>query len=263
MVTNPHIKQMKSKKFFLKILTYGDNGVGKTVFSASAEDCDVCKDVLFVNVEGGTLSISDRTELNVWDVKKFSEMKEVLDFLHEEEHTFKTVVIDSITELQLRGLDVIVKDALAAPPRGKPRTDEDEIRIEDYGKNTQQIRRVIRAFRDLPMHVILTAIAVETKDEEGVITVSPQMTEKVRNSVMGYMDIVAYMHVKKSNQEGVEKLIRSLIFQPYGKFKAKDRSGKMGDYLVEPTIQKMIDLARGKIKPSYFSTPVAEETEEE
>lgn len=263
MVVEPKIMQMKSKKFFLKMLVYGDNGVGKTVFAASAEDCDACKEVLFVNVEGGTLSISDRKDLDVWDVMKFNDIKEVLTYLQEAEHKYRTVIIDSVTELQLRGLDMVVAEAWAAPARGKPRTNEDEIRLEDYGTNTKQIRKIIGGFRDLPMHVILTAIAIESKDEEGVVTVGPQLTDKARNSVMGYMDIVAYMHAKRIVKENEETIIRSLIFQPYGKFKAKDRSNKMGDFLIEPTVSKIIDLARGKIKPSKFSIPTMNNKEGE
>ena len=258
MVKNPHIKQLREAKFFIKMLVYGDNGAGKTVFGASAMDCDVCKEVLFVNIEGGMLSISKRKTLEHWDIIEFSEIKEVLRYLQEEEHPYKCVVLDSVTELMLRSLDAIVRDAMAAPPRGKPRTDEDEIRIDDYGKNTQAIRKVLRDFRDLPMHVIMTALAIESKDEEGVITVAPQLTEKLRNSVMGYVDIVAYMHVKKIAKEGKEELIRSFLFQPYGKYRAKDRTpdGKMGDFLVGPTVQKIMDLANSKLKPTYFSSPV-------
>jgi len=264
MVVNPHIKQLKEKKFYIKMLIYSDNGVGKTVFGASAMDCDVCKEVLFVNIEGGMLSIADRKTLNVWDIEEFSEIKEVLRYLQEEEHPYKAVVLDSITELQLRSLDAIVANAMAAPPtKGKPRTDEDEIRIDDYGKNTVSMRKVLRGFRDLPMHVIMTALAVENKDEDGVVTVSPQLTEKMANSVMGYVDIVAYMHAKKIAKDGKEELIRSFLFQPYGKFRAKDRTGRMGDFLVEPTVQKLMDLANGKAAPTYFSAPPAKEDNKE
>lgn len=264
MVKNPHIKQLKEKKFYIKMLIYGDNGTGKTVFGASAMDCDVCKEVLFVNIEGGMLSITDRKTLDHWDISEFVEIKDVLKFLQEEEHSYKAVVLDSITELQLRSLDAIVKDAMAAPPKGKPRTDEDEIRIDDYGKNTVAMRKVLRGFRDLPMHVIMTALAVENKDEDGVVTVSPQLTEKMANSVMGYVDIVAYMHAKKVAKDGKEELVRSFLFQPYGKFRAKDRTGKLGDFLVTPTVQRIMDLANGKLKPTYFNTPApAAKTETE
>ena len=237
------------KDYWLKILIYGPNGVGKTTLGESANDCALTTPALFVNIEGGMLSIIHKKP-DVVDLKHYRELKNIFWFLAKSNHNYKTVVIDSLSELQLFNLDAIVAEQLEKPSaKGKKRYDMDDVWQEDYGKSTQELRRATRSFRDLPMHVIFTCLESSKIDKDGDESIYPSLTPKLRNSVMGYMDIVGYMYNQRiKNEAGKETLVRRLLCQNYGKWVAKDRSpgGRLGLVIDNPTIKGIMEKIVGK-----------------
>lgn len=75
-----------------RILIYGEPGIGKTSLAASFPD------PVFLQIEDGTPSDIELTSFGVID--SFANFMGAIDALYTEEHDFKTVVIDSVTELQ-------------------------------------------------------------------------------------------------------------------------------------------------------------------
>ena len=51
----------------MKILIYGPQGVGKTYLAATAQDHPAMRDVLFLNVEGGLMTIAHRGDIMAED----------------------------------------------------------------------------------------------------------------------------------------------------------------------------------------------------
>src|SRR5690606_28664772 len=117
---------------FLKILLYGYPGIGKTVLAATANDDPRMSPALLVDFEGGTLSIADK-DVDVVRVTAFKQFNEVYDFLRSGQHPYKTVILDSITEIQKLNMYGIMQAALATNPARDP----DMPRIDEWGKSIE------------------------------------------------------------------------------------------------------------------------------
>jgi len=244
-VKKPEIYKPRMDQYFLKMLLYGDPGVGKTTLAASAMDCDATKDVLIINVEGGLLSVVDYAP-DVVDLESWAHLDDLFWFLAKGDHNYKTVVIDSLSELQLVNVDSVITNAMKKP--GNKRENADEVWLDDYGKSNSQVRNAVRKFRDLPMHVIFTCLAARSQDADKNEQVHPALPPKMRGMVMGYMDVVGFMYTKNvKNEDGTERTDRVLLTQPYGKWVAKDRSlgGRLGITMDNPTISMMINQITG------------------
>jgi len=223
------ILSSEEQSCFLKMLVYGASGVGKTVFGSTAPE------PLFLDAEAGLLSIQDK-KIDRIKIETFQDLRDAFEFLKAGQHKYKTVIIDSLTEIQKKSMDSI----LAKNGKDKPT-------IGEWGENIEEMRKTSRYFRDLKMNVILIALEQVVEDEiTGVSRRLPALQGKsLPQEVMGFYDIVGYMSVQevavKAEGEGPaikglpsEKiLVRSIRVQPTQNIYAKDRSGKLGFYRPE------------------------------
>ena len=224
----------------VKMLVYGDPGVGKTVFSCSGDR------TIFIDVEGGSLSIQKRIKAKKVARKRFDTFDEIEEFvrgLREKGSKADTLVIDSITELQKKLMDSIV----AQHPEVK-RPYGDGLTVGDWGYNTERMRRFIRMARDLDMNVIFTALAMDEKNEmTGAVKTLPKMSSKLSADVCGYVDIVGYLYVDNVTDEDGESVpVRRMLVQPVGMYYAKDRSGALGNVIDNPTFPDIYNTIFGE-----------------
>jgi hypothetical protein len=187
--------------------------------------------------------------------------------LGREPQLYYAVVIDSLTELQKRSMDRIldIKHQMVANNQPITPVENDSIDIledfssfevpaatlPDYGTNTNQMRKLIRAFRDLPMHVIFTALAREEKDDiSGEIITRPALTDKLAEDVFGYVNVVGYYYTRLvKSEDGKDNIIeRILQVQPFKNRVAKDGSGRLGNGIKNPTFTKIMELITGENK---------------
>ncbi|MBP0440659.1 ATP-binding protein [Tianweitania sediminis] len=75
-----------------RLLFYGPPGIGKTTLAAEFPDA------VFLQIEDGTPGDAEIVSFGKLDT--FGEVMDALQSLYQEDHTFRYVVIDSITELQ-------------------------------------------------------------------------------------------------------------------------------------------------------------------
>lgn len=173
----------------LNLLLYGSPGVGKTTLAATAQDSPHGRKVLVIDVEGGTRSIADRHDIDVIQPVNFDEVRDIFEWIvTDDTHEYRTFVIDTVSELQSVGMKDIMLSA----------KDPEWPGLQDWGKSTEQMTRLIRAFRGLAQskgwNVIMTAHAREQKDEiEGRIYIRPNLTPKVVERLGGIVDVVGYM----------------------------------------------------------------------
>jgi|PlaIllAssembly_1097288.scaffolds.fasta_scaffold235152_2 hypothetical protein len=217
----------------INMLVYGDPGVGKTVFAASADNA-----VLF-DCEGGTLSIQDRIKAKkviVKDVLRFQDLEDGLRTLREKPHQqVKTIIIDSITEVQKKLNDMLIS---TYPDPKRPYGDG--LMLQDWGYNTERMRRLVRTARDMDYNLIITALAMGIKDDSsGVVTTMPKLSEKLAADVCAYVDIVGYMFVEEVDGAPVRKM----LLQPMGHYFAKDRSGHLPIVIDNPTFNAIHKMA--------------------
>lgn len=218
------------------MLVYGNPGVGKTVLAGSADVVPEMRPVLFLDVEGGTLSLRDRyPEVEVVRVQSWNDIQKVYDALFNRQTEYKTVVVDSLTEIQKFSMYTIMDFVV----RKDPDRDPDVPSMREWGKNIEQIRKLVRAFRDLPINTIFTALEKSEKDTRtGVVSIKPYLSGKLADEVAGFMDIVSYQYTKV--QDGEVK--RLLLTSATEKQVAKDRTGRLPIVLEEPNMDKIYDV---------------------
>lgn len=75
----------------IKAIVYGDNGVGKTTFAASA------RNPIIVDIEGNCNHI----DADKQRITNLTEFEELVDALIKQDHDYKTLVIDSLDSLEI------------------------------------------------------------------------------------------------------------------------------------------------------------------
>lgn len=259
------IETVSRRQRYLKLLIYGNYGVGKTTLACSALEVNSMNDVLLVNAEAGDLSVDDFEGLDEvtvttfrqfgriheflkqhckardeGDIEKLKSMERLLkglpeDFDIPEPRQYRTVIIDSLTEVEA----MVFNQLLGITD--STRLDEEVQGAEwsEYKKNNGMILRIIRAFRDLPMHVVFTCAEQFTQDETKKQKYSPDMTGKLTKKVQAAMDMVGYYAMGK---EG-DKQVRRLYVSPpaSGRFDAKHRySTFKGEFFQDPSLGSIL-----------------------
>lgn len=127
--------------------------------------------------------------------------------------------------------------------RKEPERDPDIPSVREWGKNIEQIRRLVRGFRDLEMNVIFTALAKGDRNPKtGVTKNKPYLSGKLADEVAGFLDIVGYLYSKVDAVNGEEKTVRRLLTQKTEEYVAKDRTARLPTPVVEePTMKKLYE----------------------
>ncbi len=254
------------KERYLKLLVYGNYGVGKTYLAGTAVEVESMQDVLLINAEAGDLSLAEAKFAGIDSivVQNFRTLGRINEFLRQhckardaedidelrkleanvrdveeseidEPRQYRTVILDSLTELEAYCFNQLLGIT------DTTRLDEDPQSAEwtEYKKNHTMMLRVVRAFRDLPMHAIFTAAEQFQQDESKKYKYSPDLTGKLSKKVQGFMDMVGYYAIGKDG----DTTIRRLYVSPSatGRYDAKHRyQAFKEDYFLDPTIKKIL-----------------------
>lgn len=139
-----------------------------------------------------------------------------------------SIVVDSLTELQRVWRDmVLVEDGVE-----RKRLALHKMTQQQWGIWTERFRRLIRALRDLPYHVVAIALSQNEKDEEGNVTgIVPAFEgQKLPGEIAQYFTAVGYAYkrmVKTPGPDGVpiEQVEHRVLFQGAEKFRVKPCPG--------------------------------------
>jgi hypothetical protein len=216
---------------YINLLVYGDSGVGKTLLAGTAWDVPEMRPVLVIDVEGGTFTLRERYPMvDVVRVDSWKDMQTVYDALYNGEGDYKTVVLDSLSEIQKFSMGQIMTEVRKTDPS----RDIEVPGIREWGKNLWQVRAVVRGFRDLPMNALFTALADHDRDPRtGLEKSRVGLQGRSRGEVPGFVDFVVYMYMKYHDEQNK----RFLLTQQTEKEIAKDRSNKLPRIIEQPTMQ--------------------------
>ena len=222
--------QPPSVSEWVNMLIFGDTGVGKTHFLGTAADCPAFSPLLIIDCEGGLATIRHRTDIDVVVARTMKDLEKIHNelFLNNDNH-YKCVGIDSVTEIQDLDMRTIMRETKMLA-RNPDNVDIDVPSPREWGKSRNHIRAIVRAFRDLQMHCIITALHTEVSEEGRPDRLQPDLPGKQRVEIPGFMDIVGYYYKEDGN-------LRKMQFTGTKRVpKAKTRYSELGDVIDNPTI---------------------------
>lgn len=238
----------------LNILYYGDGGTGKTTDLAFMANLGR---IVYVNAEAG-IKARPLRELGVavenvevfpgpGESICFGDLEQLHRQLKEEldgdPDSIVGVVWDSISEIHKALLDDVIQHQVAKASRAGRERDRFWIERGDYGVMTEQIRLLVRRFRDLPCHFGVSGLQRREQDDDGAVIYQPGVTPALQNDVVGWMDVVCHTSV---GDVGGEPEYRG-SFQPIGKFRGKDRFKVLPRYLIDPTFERVLKYCVGDL----------------
>jgi len=250
------LEAVSSAMTSLNILIYGESGVGKTVISGSASAVPEMSPVVLIDAEGGTLSLNAfYPETKILPIRAFKDWKglykiysKLYDAFEKGETPAKTIIVDSLTEVQ----KISLKDIMAKESSENEKIDPDQASQSAWGKNLNQMRGLVRGFRDLPCSVIFTALTDEERDKKGRTLRRPAFQGRSKHELAGLMDIVCYYYMDTDEDD---RILRKLLTAKTATTMAKDRSNRLPKpVMINPTMQD--------IYAAITSTEPQTETEE-
>lgn len=205
----------------IKTLVYGPPRVGKTVFVGSAGNDPRTAPLLLLDFEGGSSSLQGTTaDVSILPIRDWQDYNEVYAYLAEGKHEFQSVAIDSVSETHIYSLIKIVEAQVQGSDRRK-----DDLQTEqgDYGKSMMQMQKFLRAFRDLPLHVFLTAhTKTELEPGEGWVR-KPKLYGQLSDEIVGMFDITTFMMILDEDDEDAANKRRKARRTKSSKSDAADR----------------------------------------
>jgi hypothetical protein len=236
------IEKVRDRVPHVNMMLYGRSGVGKTYLAGSSIMVPEMNRVLYIDVEGGILTLrKDFPEIETVRITAWHELQQVYDHLYAGGHGFNTVILDSLTEIQKFNMSEIMRQLVER----KPERDLDVPDLREWGKNLEQIRRFVRAFRDLPINVIFICLERIDKNNRQQEVRMPSLSGKMAGEVAAFLDIVLYYKVAEVDDDkaqGGKKLLRVLQSRATETTVAKDRSGLLPDVMTDPTMEQLYDL---------------------
>lgn len=252
----PFAVSVPDQTSYINAIIYGMSGVGKTYMCGTAEDYSGSAPALFMDVEGGTLSLHGRG-IEVTRPKVWKDLQVIYDYFRNENTKYKCLIIDSLTEIQRK---ISLGDLLGDTSDNDHYADLGSTKSagrQEWLKTGDQMRRYIRAMKELAyledpdrrVHVIMTAL--ERMDEKKN-TVCPNLAGQLGLEAGSFVDILGRLstvEVDSEDEDSDEETVtrRHLLTQEYtdeygNKYLAKNRGGKLGLQVWEPTIAKLIGV---------------------
>ena len=218
-------------------MVYGEPGVGKTHLLGTAQDHKDTSPLLIIDIDGGVQTLRKRKDIDVVQARSFDHLvavyKELFNSIKNGKLEYSTIGIDTLSEFQKLDIGKIARDFAD----GNPKLDEDVPDMRAYYKSGEHIRKIVRAFRDLPANVIFNCHTVTDKDNFNRTVYLPHLPGKLKVDIPGFLDIVGYYRAE--TEDGVVN--RYLQVQKTESVIAKDRTGALDPVEPNPTLPMLWD----------------------
>lgn len=245
-----HNTSDSSVKPSVLMLVYGQGGVGKTTFSATAPK------PIIADCENGSKYFGLRgIKVDVAEISNWGDIQEFYKFVKESPH--ETIVVDPIGELMEK-----LKIHIVNSKEKKYVQYDGSLTMAGWGEMKDRMRQFVKAIRDLNKHMILVA-HVEEKDDENKLVKRPKIMTKMSEELIALVDVVGFMEMAKgiNPQTGETEDKRVIRVQPSDKYESKDRTGQLGA-IIEPDFTKIINACQGNEVYSWSSNKAKSKKEE-
>lgn len=230
----------------VSVLIHGYSGDGKSWAGATSP-----APRLLIDAEGGGRFVPKNHPIISWDpvtqpcpewdgvwqscfvtVPNWATFDAAHQWLISGQHPFKSVVIDSITELQKKLVDAVA--GLNQPTMAQ------------WGEVLRRMEDKVRAFRDLtliesnPLEAVIVLALATMKDGK----VQPFVKGALVSSLPSFFDIVAYVYTQ--NDESTGNILHPALISPLNGIVAKDRTNmilsKYGPAVPEVDISEWLSI---------------------
>ena len=239
----------------LTIMVYGESKVGKSTFAVTAP-----YPRLMLDVEGGhrflpinvkywdPLTEEPPVADGTWDtvvvkVNDYDVVMKAFQWLQSGKHQFKSLIIDSISELQVKCMDNIAGT--------------EQMKMQQWGELLRHMGALLRDLRDLTMHptqpleaVVLTAMA--RKGQDGVYR--PYLQGQLAIQAPYFYDILGAITVETvPNPDPMQApyKVRKMYVERTPEYEAGERvQGRLGKVVEQGDlgVERMLDMVFGESK---------------
>lgn len=239
----------------LTIMVYGESKVGKSSFAVTAP-----YPRLMLDVEGGHRFLPINVKYwdpmteeppladGTWDtvvvqVRDYDVVMKAFQWLQSGKHQFKSLIIDSISELQVKCMDNIAGT--------------EQMKMQQWGELLRHMGALLRDLRDLTMHptqpleaVILTAMA--RKGQDGVYR--PYLQGQLAIQAPYFYDILGAITVEtEPNPDPLQPpyKVRKMYVERTPEYEAGERvQGRLGKIVEQGDlgVERMLDIVFGEKK---------------
>jgi hypothetical protein len=177
----------------VKLLIYGESGVGKTRSALSLKKAG--HKVLILSAESGMRSLKNE-DIHLIDMTKSDDgkaldepgrvarLKQIFDWLKAERRDYDTIFLDSLTE---------VSQAIVAGLKKKYLDPKDTLTV--YRVHSEMMLDFVKSFRDLPYNVVLVGLSEAEQDAIGRKFQTVSVVGKVSMHIPALMDTVLHLQV--------------------------------------------------------------------
>lgn len=238
----------------LTLLLHGLSGAGKTTLATTAPKPLLLLDVEMASrfVKGKKIKWNPLTEAppvndGSWEicvvpVNQFEKAQAAYEYLKSGNHPFKSVVVDSISELQGKASEKI---------KGRQ-----QFQTQDWGKLLSVMSYFCKDLRDLPEEseqIEAIVITATSKDYDGII--KPYLQGQIASQAPYWFDITGYLYVQQvADAQGTITDSRNLLIGNHPNYEAKSRVPDLPTVLDNPNISVLLDAIFG---PDETAAPVA------
>lgn len=233
----------------LKALIAGDPGAGKTRISSTFPN------PFYANVEGGLMSVADR-QVPYTDITSSEDLNALLQVLRQTPKARENVLKVPVSTVIIDTLDAVQKLLIDERKRNEKK---ESMAIADWGWLGDQLRMIVRNYRNLDLNVIFTCHLKTVEDSEsGQTFVKPALQGAMGDEIAAYVDIAGLLKASPKSVvkdgKAVRTLQRLLQTGPDARHPwLKDRSGKLE---IELEMNLTDDGVR-LLKYIYGGSPVA------
>ena len=184
----------------IKMLVYGQPGIGKTTLALSAPN-----PVLF-DFDGGVSRINKAHQCPTLQVESWEQVLEALAEL-EQANDFKTIVVDTAGKM----LDYMSDYIMRNDPKMKMR--DGSLALKGYGQRKVMFTNLLKRVSMMGKNIVFVAHEKEDKDGETRI-VRPDMSGSSLGDLLKELDLVGYMQAYGKD--------RTICWSPQERFYAKN-----------------------------------------